>query len=336
MLIDKLPDGITVLTYPDRESWLEARKEYITASEAAACLDESPYHSKFSLYHTKLGLKEQPTVDEEVLQMGHIMEPVISRLFSERTGFLVEDPGEFALVVNPKYPWLAATLDNLMLADGETRPGPLELKNPSAFNLKDWEGDAPLKFHVQNQVQMMCCGVETGAIAAIVGGTHFRYRLTKANARFQEIILKETKEFADMITNGTPPDPDGHAATGRALSAMYPEDVEPPERIALPMEAAEWKDELDALKEQKKDIEQQIDTLNNKVKACIGDNAIGYFPGGEFSWKAQGGNPQGIFVKAPSQQAIDELLEVMANNGITGQAKFSPRSRVLRSKLFKK
>jgi len=321
-LLEKL--GTTVLTFETREEWLEARKGFLTASDAAVILGESPYSSKYALAQEKLGYNLAP-VEADYLEAGRRMEPVIAQWFEDETGYATFDPGTYALVTNPKHPWLAATLDRVAIGPGKSgEVRVLELKNPNAFKLHEWEEDVPFHFHVQNQVQMLCTGLCQGAIASIVGGRHFRYLMTERHDALCKHVLKETETFWKDIQDGVVPEPDGHPATGEALKSIYPEGE--PERIPLPQEFDELMVEFERLREDRKALDGRFDEIKHKVEAVLGDAHEGYTPNGKWTWKPQGGN---LKKHIEVERAEVEALEAA---GIRYKDVWTPRFRVLRCK----
>ena len=66
----------------------------------------------------KLGLKELPDLsDNEAVQMGHVMQPIIGRLAQDRLGIELKD-ADYALT-HPKETWLKSHFD-FISADGKT------------------------------------------------------------------------------------------------------------------------------------------------------------------------------------------------------------------------
>lgn len=105
-----------------RQAWLEERKTYIGASEAAAALGENPHMSLHELWCVKKGL----TVVEEntAMRRGNAMEPFIANEYRLITGFR---PERSRLYRHPVYPCRACNPDREVQC-GEHR-GILQLKD---------------------------------------------------------------------------------------------------------------------------------------------------------------------------------------------------------------
>lgn len=274
--VRELPDSIEVIECVNEAEWLEERKKYITASEAAVICGESTFESKFSLYQRKRGLIDDDK-EGEWLYWGHAMEPLIAKRFTEVTRREVKDPGEYTLVVNPDYPWMAATLDRitpeLVMKYGFWSP--LELKNRNAWGADDWkDGGIPLDILIQVQHQMVCCGVEQGVVAALIGGNEFVYRDVEAHPKFRKLLIANTESFwTGHVKTGCAPSVDSHPSTKAALHLLHPDNNG--ETIELDSSFTEVDAELLSVKEDIKFLETMQAELENKVKDALGDNSYG-------------------------------------------------------------
>lgn len=312
--------GCTVRCFDNRKDWLEARHEYITASEVAAIAGESPFLSPFALFEQKAHRLEGAP-DNELLEAGRRMEPVTANWFADVVGTKTLDPGPYTLVINPDYPWLACTLDRVFVKADII--GVLELKNANAFKLKEWDEDTPLHFSFQVQTQMLCTDLAHGAIASVVGGHKFRYRLLEKHKALQQYILRITEEFHERVRAGQPPEPDGHPSTGSALKAMYPEG-EKDKVITLPREFEGLMDEMDQAKEARKSCEDLEAKIKHRVQEAMGDAHVGLVPNGQWSWKPQGGKPRDVVEVSRDQCAL------LDKAGIPYKELRTPCSRVVR------
>lgn len=290
VLDSEIPTALTgcpdaeIVCAEDEQEWLAARKNFITASDVAVILGHHPHKSALTLYNEKIGLIEPDDVsNNEPVKWGRRLEPIIADAYAEETGRGLIDPGRFTLLRSKKYPWLAATLDRLVIIpDGPT--GALEIKSTSAFLSKEWEGEPPEVAQIQLQCQLLVTGLSLGSLAALAGGNRFFWMDQQANVGFAQLVVEKTGEFMRRIETGNPPDVDGSESTKETIKKLYPRDSG--ETISLPAELQQWAELMSDLKERKKEIQEGIDLYENKIKLAIGDASAGLFPDGSgFSYK---------------------------------------------------
>lgn len=108
---------------PDRIAWLEARKNHIGGSDAAACVGLSPYKDNVQLWEEKMGLVLPEDIsDRDYVRYGTEAEGHLRALFAmdfPQYQVLYEENNMF---LNPEYPWMHASLDG-ELVDPEGRHG---------------------------------------------------------------------------------------------------------------------------------------------------------------------------------------------------------------------
>lgn len=283
--LEGCPDAEIVCANNEAE-WLAARKDYITASDVAVILGHHPRKSPLTLYNEKIGLLEPDDVSSnEFVKWGKRLEPIIADAYAEETGRGLIDPGRFTLLRSRKYPWLAATLDRLVIIpDGPT--GALEIKSTNAFLAREWEGEPPVAAQVQLQVQLIVTGLFTGSLAALVGGNRFFWTDQTLNEGFAELVINKTGEFMRRLETGNPPDVDGSESTKETIKRLFPKDYG--EMIALPAELQQWADALAEYKVTRGLVKEKIDLYENKIKMALGDASGGIFlDGSGFSFKLQ-------------------------------------------------
>jgi putative phage-type endonuclease len=269
------------------DEWLEERRQLIGASESPAILgvgygDENAH----TVWGRKTGTLVDDKPDSEVLDWGHEIQPAILRMFSKRTGLIVEDLGQFTLQRCEQYPFIGATLDGLTRTDDG--PAVVEAKNVGVYNRRDWEQDEPpLRVMVQIQHQMLAAGCHIGFAVACIGGNRLVWRRVERNERFiDKVLIPQLTRFWGYVQRRELPPLDDSHATSRLLNALWPEDSGA--TVAMPDEAALWFDELTALKAAEKLISQRRTGIENHIKAAMGEAAIGALPDGrEFTWKTQ-------------------------------------------------
>ena len=69
--------------FPDREAWLEGRKNHIGGSEASACVGMNPYKDNVTLWEEKMGLVIPEDIsDKDYVRYGTAAEYHLRELFA--------------------------------------------------------------------------------------------------------------------------------------------------------------------------------------------------------------------------------------------------------------
>ncbi len=268
----------------DREAWLEARRQGIGASDMAAVLGVSTWGSPLSVYAEKRGVVPLEDKEEEWQFWGKRLEPVILEHFALQTGRNVRFAGK--LLQSLEHPWALATLDGEQIFDAirsEESIGqwcPVEVKN-----LRYPPDGIPLQYRVQLNQQMLVTGTDRASFCLLATGSAFYMADVEREEGIIKTIIETGEIFWEMVKNGTPPRPDGHRATAKALNALHPKDNH--ETVVLDGECFDIADELEYLAKENRSIQTDMDKLKNQVKAAIGDASYGVLADGrQFSWKA--------------------------------------------------
>lgn len=252
--------GMTKLgVKPDTPEWLEARRGYVMASDAAAVLGLSPYRTALDVWHAKRGGHDD--IDPMLAWVGHRMEPVIAdwlRRFHKplgpiRRGFMA---------VSDEWPWLGATVDRVLL-DGT----PVELKTANRHGMKRWLDDAgtvtvPLDYQVQVQAQLAVTGKPRAHVAVALAGSDFELLpVDRDDAFIQEHLIPRTREFHDMVRDGVMPPPANLAEQAVTWPTQTGTEIEASD---IAVEAFErWQVVTSDMK--------ALDEESNALKAAIGE-----------------------------------------------------------------
>lgn len=273
-----------VVCRADDPDWLERRSVGIGASEIAAALGEDPWRSEFSLYHRKIGnlLEEQDQAEHQ--RWGHLLEPVIITEFRERTGRFVDKGG--LLLRSLEYPWALATLD-AWICDKELGPyWPLDVKNASAFKAEEWVDGCPEHYRIQLHQQMIVTGRDRATVACLLGGNRLVWADVERDDTLVRKIVFHGERFWKRVLDRDEPAPDESDSSKRTLLTLYPKDNG--STIALPGELGEEAERLVDLKAEAKRLAQEIEAIENKVRAELGAAEKGVLPNGySFTWKTQ-------------------------------------------------
>ncbi|MEM3873213.1 MAG: YqaJ viral recombinase family protein, partial [Nitrososphaeria archaeon] len=146
-----------------KEEWIRLRMQGIGGSEAATAVGISRYHSRINLYLQKIGDLPIPQIDNERLYWGTVLEDVIAKEFSKRTGYGIQKLNY--IIQHDDFPFMIGDIDRLIL-DDQGPIGILECKNTSAYMEKEWtEDNFPIDYIVQIQHYLAITGYQFGYFA---------------------------------------------------------------------------------------------------------------------------------------------------------------------------
>ena len=101
---------------PDRAAWLDARKNHIGGSDAAACVGRSPHKDNVQLWEEKMGLVLPEDIsDKEYVRYGIEAEKYLRGLFALDFPEYQVLYDENNMFLNPDFPWMHASLDGELM-----------------------------------------------------------------------------------------------------------------------------------------------------------------------------------------------------------------------------
>lgn len=285
--IGKLFPTCSLEIFSERSAWLEGRRQSIGASDAAAILGEGyADQSPITIYADKRGeILADADAEPDRLRIGRMIEPTLRKIFRAKTRKNCYAVPAFSILRNRALPWLSASLDGYAI-DSDLGPCPVELKNVSGFNWREWrDDDRPLKFEIQCNHQMLVTGARAVFLFGLIAYSTPIVKVIERNQRFIDALLRQLERFWNYCQRGECPPVDDSLATGRVLAAIYPEagDAEP---ITLPDAAADWDRDLQSAKLAEAEAKRKRLALENRFKAAIGSATLGILPdGGRYQWK---------------------------------------------------
>ena len=263
-----------------REEWLRYRKCGIGGSDVAAILGISKWNSAISLWMDKTNQTNEPVEENEAMQWGTIMEPIIRNHFAEVTGKTVVEVK--AMLQHPEYPFMLADVDGLT-EDDEGNPAILEIKTASEYKRSEWENDIPSYYQTQVQHYLCVTGVQKAYVAVLIGGNSFKVYEVDADAEIQSMLIAVEKDFWNKVQNMIRPELDGSDAAKNLLDSLYHGGIS--EEIVMPDEAIEYVDAYIEACAEEDNAKAKKQEASNHIKEIMGDYDKATCLGHSISWK---------------------------------------------------
>ena len=245
----------------------------IGASEAPAIMGLSNWSSPFSVWCNKTGKIPYDDEPSEYMRWGSILEEPVRQEFIRRTNLPVEHLGPYAIVRHETIPWLFCSPDGLIGTDGM-----YEGKTANAFAGHDWNESVPDYVLCQTQHQLAVTGRVYCYVCVLIGGSTLKYFCVNRDDRFIGEMLKVLDRFWTLVESNVAPEVDGKPSTSNAIRRLHPNDSG--RTMILPDVADLILDEREVLKSHVKELESQIEELNNRLKVMMTDATWGQSQGG--------------------------------------------------------
>jgi putative phage-type endonuclease len=261
-----------------RDEWLELRRQGIGGSDASAILGLNPWKTAMDVWLEKTGEFEDEERDNEKMYWGNVLEDIVAKEFSIRTGLRVRRRN--AILKHKDRPFMIANVDRLIVG----HKAGLECKTAGQYSAEDWAMGVPDYYIPQIQHYMAVTGYKAWYVAVLIGGQEFKYyKITRDNYFIRELIEAET-EFWNMVETRTPPPIDGTKASSELIKRLYPE-AEKGREIELPFETFELIQQYERACEEEKRIQLIKDEAANKLKEMLGTAEKGSIHGRQVIWQ---------------------------------------------------
>ena len=269
--------AIREIPYSSHEEWLELRKGFIGGSDAGAVMGMNPYSSPFAVWAEKTG-KIEGFAGNLITKVGSYLEDLVAQLFTEETGKKVRRKNR--MLVNDEYPWACADVDRLVVGEKAL----LEIKTTNSFPAmrKIRGGEYPEQWYCQMVHYLAVTGLEKAYLAVLVNCRDLRIFELERDEDEIAALMDAERAFWEKVTKDIPPEADGSEATTEALGEMYQGGAGG--TILLNWQ---WLEKRAKLLEVKKALEKDIDEINNKVKAEMGNYERATDNHFTVTWKSQ-------------------------------------------------
>lgn len=264
----------------DRSAWLEARKQGIGGSDVAAIAGLSKWKSPVQVFLEKTQSFEQEDIQSEAAYFGNVLEEVVAKEFTKRTGLKVQRRN--AILQHPEYPWMLANVDRLIVG----KKVGLECKTASEYLKSEWEGEEiPAAYLLQCQHYMAVTGYEAWWIAVLIGGNKFVYKKVERDEDIVRYLIDIEKDFWQRhVEKNEPPMFDGSEASTTLLKQIYPDSIQD-SFVTLGKDADLLIEARDQMDREIKVLQEQKAEYENKLKAMLGENESGGTEKYTITWK---------------------------------------------------
>ena len=245
------------------EEWLQDRHDNpsIGASMSSSILGYNPWQSAVDVWdqllHPNGGID-----DNLALYLGREMEPIVKKLFMDKTGLKVLNDNKIR--IDDEYEFLTTNLDGVVVGEGI----PVEYKTTA----KPWDGDIPDHYFVQLQHQMMVtespsiyyCSLSMGYKKQLVVEKYDRNDEFISNMRSSLIAFWE-----ENVVKCIPPEPKSINDAKKLYNEVDPESIATGSEDDCSVVT-----KLRQLKIQKADIDKQVNETQLELMKVMGDKEI--------------------------------------------------------------
>lgn len=213
---------------PDTPEWYLARRKGITATDIPKIVGASKYGNAVTVWMDKRRADddlEQTVGDDEAAEWGHILEPVIAKVWATKHHTRVVTP---ETLCNKREPWQIANLDRVSLscpAGPLPKPWgcPLEIKTRSSWTSSLWESDMPDDVLAQAAWQRIVTGYPHVHIACLIGGQRLVEYTYERDDQLETYLIEQARTVWEQVPHDDPPiaeEPD--ALLTQVLNDLYP------------------------------------------------------------------------------------------------------------------
>lgn len=262
-----------------KPEWLEMRRNFVGASEWGPVLELSDYAGPYDVFEDKvLKIEKEFTPEqEEAMEMGLELEPVIASRYAKATGAKIARDNKFRIFQKEGYDFLGASLDRIAtMPNGERRIVEIKTVVSNAYN--NWEDEVPQTYYAQVQAQMCISGIHAADFAILIDGRRNKRIEVPYDPVFIDIALPRLKAFWEGHI--IPEIPPAKTVKRFADSLVLDATLEiSPEEYGLCEKANE-------IKAAKSSIEKQYKLITDQIRMIVGENSAIVYQGDTIAtWK---------------------------------------------------
>jgi putative phage-type endonuclease len=275
---------LTRTDHLDRTGWLDARRQGIGGSDAAAILGLDPFKSPLAVYLDKRG--DLPDDEPgEAAYWGNLLEDPVAHAAAQRINDDLEARGgapvtvkrRHAILRHPDLPWMLANVDREVYGH-PSGPGILEVKTTGHWAAQTWTSpdDMPERYHVQLQHYLAVTGRSHGWIAVLIAGQQLLVEHVQRDDELIDALIDVEQLFWTRVQEGNPPPAQ---ARDDDLTRRLFRQAEIGTTVVLPAEARDLIRERAAAKAAEDAAADRRKQAEARLRQLIGDAEQAYLPG---------------------------------------------------------
>lgn len=250
--------------------WIEARTKGIGGSDVASIMGLNKYSSPLNVWLVKTGREQAPDLsDKEAVEWGNRLEDAVADKFKQAHKDEYKVYRKNAMLISNKRPWAFANLDR-RLRDREGNQGILEVKTCGSRRAGDWDNGIPLYYLTQVTHYLAVTDYAFAWVAVLIGGQEYREYYVERNEEDIGAVNEAVDTFwNDFVLTNTPPALIGNEAEASAI--LHQHENPSDEYLTLLDSDVSMIDELTSIKSQIDALKQKKTFIENQIKDLIGD-----------------------------------------------------------------
>lgn len=264
------------------EAVAEGRQSFIGGSDAAAVLGVSRWGTPLQVWAEKTGNVNIEHKETLPMRVGKLLEDAVCDLFCQETGKAVRRVND--RVVHKDYPFLQGQIDRRIVGEDAF----LEAKTCSAWKAKEWAGEEiPQEYIVQCMHDLAVTGMRRAYVAVLIGGNQdFKWKVVERDpVAIAELVKKEVTFWNNFIVPKIMPG----IVTKDDAQVLYQLFPNPSTGSAMLLsdQANALCERRQALLQDKQVCENELDKIDNELKALLGETERGESSRWRVSWLPQ-------------------------------------------------
>jgi putative phage-type endonuclease len=284
--------------------WLAERRGGIGGSDAAAAVCVSPYKHALGLWAEKAGLVEpEAPADAQAVRMGHLLEPVVLEAYRlEHPEAQCDLWPQHVIVYDDERTWLRCTPDAIGWDPSRRDWYLIQIKTARETAPRE----TPVHYEIQCQHEMMATGLDRCLLLTLYGGRDLTVVQLDADKAVQGWLLDVEAKLWQAVESKQRPTWAEEFGDPRQVAddmrRVYPWDDG--EIVELDPLFAQISADLSAWKRQRKELDEQIEYAESRIKTAIGPHVAGSLPDGSGAWYWQTVERKGYTVQPSSYRKL--------------------------------